>query len=223
MGNASKGDFETDFVDHVGGEPLQQRHLEIVAVAPHIEPLPQPHGTKCVDTGSVGLAAAQQHQRRAPTADLGEQRPGSLHRGVPGKRMPHGDIHEPRLFRLVDDLKRDACPSANTIEKQVGIARLADRARRDGVHMLDAVSIHDAPETVERRQRRVDRLRSDGTGRERVAAEEHSSRRLLHNSERLAGRELRHHETNGARAHVEYGDQFRCGSTAIGHVRRNRL
>ena len=54
---------------------LQQRHLQLVAVAAQVELLAEPDRAERVDAGAGGLAAAQQRQARAAAADFDQQRP----------------------------------------------------------------------------------------------------------------------------------------------------
>ena len=171
--------LEPDFLDDVRDRSLQQRELHVVGQPPQVELLPEPHGAERVDAGAIGLPVPQQREARAAAADLGQQRPRAAKRRAAAERLPHGEEHQPALLRFVDDLEGDPRAALDPIEEHVAVARFAHRAGRDGAQVLNAVAVDHAAEILERRERRVDRLRSNDAGREGVAAEQDASRRFL--------------------------------------------
>src|SRR5262245_27298331 len=70
----AEGDFKPDFVYQVGDGTLQQRNLEIVAMAAKIQLLSQPNRPERIYAGYGRLTVAKQCQAGAAAADLGEQR-----------------------------------------------------------------------------------------------------------------------------------------------------
>ena len=88
--------------------PLQQRHLQLVADAAQVEPLPQADRAEGVDARADRLSPAQQREAGAAAADLDEQGPGALEAGRGRRSVTHRQVDQPALFGLVDDLERDA-------------------------------------------------------------------------------------------------------------------
>ena len=112
-------------------------------------------------------------------------------------------IDEPALLRLVDNLERDAGAPADAIEKRVAVTGLAHGAGRHGPDLGDAVPVHDLAESLERANRRVERMRPDGLERKRVAAEQDPLGCLLDHPRWLTRRQFGNGEPDRAGAHVE--------------------
>ena len=124
----------------VGDGASEQGDLKFVGVAAQVEVLAEPDGAERVDAGTVRLAAPQQRQARAAAADLDAQRPGALQGGMAAQRVADREEDQAAFLGLVDDLEREAGAAADAIEKQLAVARFADRARRHGANALDAVA-----------------------------------------------------------------------------------
>ena len=92
-------DLQPDLVDDVGDRALEQRDLQIVAMAAQVELLAEPDRAERVDARAIGLAAPQQRQARAAAADLDEQRPGALERRVAAKRVADGEVRRDGSLR----------------------------------------------------------------------------------------------------------------------------
>ena len=86
--DATQRYVQSDFIDHVGHVALEQRDLDLVAVAAQIELLAQPDGTQRIDGRAIRLAAAQKRETGAAPPDFNKERPCPLERGVFAERIP---------------------------------------------------------------------------------------------------------------------------------------
>ena len=120
-----------------------------------------------------------------------------------------GQVDEPALLGLVDDLEGDAGPTLDAIEEGIAVARLADSTGGDGPDLGHPVAVHHLTEAFERADRCVERLRADGFRGERVAAQQDALRRFFEQTWRCARGDLRDGHANGARPHIQDGNNLR--------------
>jgi len=131
--------------------------------------------------------------------------------------MPHRHVRQPAFFRFVDDFEPDAGAPLDPIEEHVGIAGLADRARRHRPPGAHAVAIHDFAKAIQCLERRVHRLRANHAAREGVAAEQHAARRFFDHPDVPLRVDFGDDQPDRARPHVEYADQLSCDACRVSH------
>ena len=194
-----------DVLDDVLHGPAVEAHALLVAAVPGRKVLAHADRPEGVGAGVDGLALAQEREVGAAAADLGHERIAAGESRVVAERLAHGHVAEAVLLGPVDHLDVDAGAQPNPVEERVPVDGLAHGARRHRAVPDDAVRVHDPAEALERAQGRLDRRRAESAAREGVAAELDGPRRLFEDARRLAGRQLRHDEPDGARPHVEDG------------------
>ena len=204
VGDPVERDFESNLVDDVGNRSFQQGELDIVGQTPQVELLTEPHRAQRVDAGAVGLSFPEQRQARAAAAHLGQQGPGAANRGAAPEHLSHGEEDQTALLGFVDDLEGNTGAPLHPVEEHIAVPRLTNSAGGHRSHRVNTVAVNHAAEVLERRQGGIDGLRPDGAGGKRVAAEQHTSRGFLDGADRSVGRDLRDHQTNGARTHIEH-------------------
>jgi hypothetical protein len=108
-------------------------------------------------------------------------------------------------------------PGLNAVEEHVAVARLADSARGNGAHLTHSVAVHELAKTSERIDSGLERLRTNGAQRERVAPEQNALRGLFDDPRAGPGGDLGNRQTYGAGAHVKDGYQrWRAGHGVSG-------
>jgi hypothetical protein len=189
-------------------------------MAAEIEPLAESDGAKRIHARTVRLPPPEQRQACTAATDLDAQSPRGFQGGMAAQRGAYGEKDEPAFFCLVDNLERESASATNAIEKQFAVSSFTDRTRRNRSNPRNTVRVDDVAKALESAEGGIGSFRPDHAARKRIATQEDTTRGLFHNLNRPAGGDLGDDESNGARTHVQHGDQLARHSLIYGHFGR---